>query len=326
VIQNAQSSGSTQVRFYTYDLLGRTTSAKDPETGNLAYTYTYDADSTCGTSNGDLVKKADPVGNLTCYSYDALHRQLSITYPSGSYASKTPSKVFVYDTATVNGLAMTNAKTRLAEAYTCVSPCSTKLTDLGMSYTVRGEPSDVYENTPNSGGYYHVGEQYWANGVMKQLSGLSSLPTFTSNVDGEGRSYQLSASSGQNPVTNTVFNNSSLPTSVTFGSADNDSFMYDPNTNRMTQYQFTVNGNSLTGALTWNVNSTLHALNITDALNSADNQSCSFLYDDLAYVQVLDKPYHFSLWFHADLRQQWLYFDGSLARLQLGLCWKASRN
>jgi len=161
-------------------------------------------------------------------------------------------------------------------------------TDIGFSYTSRGEPSDVYESTPHSGGYYHVAEQFWANGAAKQVTGLASLPTFTFNVDGEGRTYQVSASSGQNPVTNTAFNNASQPTSVTFGSTDTDSYTYDPNTNRMTQYQFSVNGSSLTGTLTWNANSTLHGLNITDALNSADNQSCSFLYDDLARLASTD--------------------------------------
>jgi RHS repeat-associated protein len=230
----------------------------------------------------------DAVGNVTCYSYDALHRPLSITYPSGSYSSRTPNKYFVYDTATVNGVAMTNGKTRMVEAYTATTQNGTKITDVGFSYTLRGEPSDVYEKTPNSGGYYHVAEQYWANGAIKQLSGLSSLPTFTFNPDGEGRVYQVSASSGQNPVTNTAFNNASLPTSVTFGSTDTDSFIYDPITNRMTQYKFSVNGQSLTGALNWNANATLQNLNITDALNSADTQSCSYVYDDLMRIQSVN--------------------------------------
>jgi len=285
VTQNAQSS-STQTRSFVYDLMGRLTSETEAESGTT--TYTYDRDSTCGTSNGDLVKRVDAVGNVTCYSYDALHRPLSVTYPSGSYSSVTPKKYFVYDAATVNSVNMSNAKSHLAEAYTCVSPCSTKLTDIGMSYTVRGEPSDVYEKTPNSGGYYHVAEQYWANGAMKQLSGLSSLPTFTFNPDGEGRVYQVSASSGQNPVTNTVFNNASQPTSITFGSTDTDSFTYDPNTDRMTQYQFSVNGQSLKGVLTWNANATLQNLNITDALNSADTQSCAYVYDDLMRIQSVN--------------------------------------
>ena len=278
VTQNAQAS-STQSRSYSYDLMGRLLSETNPESGTTA--YTYDTDPTCGTYDGDLVKRVDAVGNVTCYSYDALHRPLAATYPSGSYSSVTPQKHFVYDSATVNSIAMTYAKSRMAEAYTCFSPCTTKLTDLGLSYTVRGQPSDVYESTPNSGTYYHVSEQYWANGALEQLSGLSALPTFTFAPDGEGRLYKASASSGQNPVTNTVFNSASLPTTITLGSSDSDSYTYDPNTDRITQYQFSVNSQSLTGVLTWNANHSLGALNITDALNSADAQSCSFSHDDL---------------------------------------------
>ncbi|HEV3419520.1 MAG TPA: RHS repeat-associated core domain-containing protein [Candidatus Acidoferrum sp.] len=282
VTQNAQSS-STQSRSFAYDLRGRMISESEAESGTT--TYTYDTDSSCGTSNGDLVKRVDAVGNVTCYAYDSLHRMTSVTYPSGSYSSKTPNKYFVYDSATVNSVAMANGKTRMVEAYTATTQNGTKITDVGLSYTVRGEPSDVYEKTPNSGGYYHVAEQYWAHGAAKQLSGLSSLPTFTYSLDGEGRVKQVSASSGQNPVTSIVFNNASLPTSVTFGSGDTDSFSYDSNTDRMTQYQFTINGQSLTGVLTWNANSTLQNLNITDAFNSTDTQSCAYLYDDLVRIQ-----------------------------------------
>ena len=113
--QNAQS-GSTQTRTFAYDGLGRLKSESTPETNGAASAYTFDTDATCGTSNGDLVKRADPVGNVTCYAYDSLHRVTAVTYPSGSYAAATPQKHFVYDTATVNSVAMTNAKARLAEA------------------------------------------------------------------------------------------------------------------------------------------------------------------------------------------------------------------
>ena len=178
------------------------TSEANPESGTTS--DTYDTYSTCGTSKGDLVKKVDAVGNVTCYAYDALHRVTSTTY-SGPYASVTPSRYFVYDSATVNSVAMVNAKTRLAEAYTCSSPCSTKLTDIGYSYTARGETSDIYESTPHSSAYYHVNETYWANGAADQLSGLSGLPTITFGVDGEGRTYSASASSGQNPLSSTTY-------------------------------------------------------------------------------------------------------------------------
>ncbi|HLK05227.1 MAG TPA: RHS repeat-associated core domain-containing protein [Candidatus Acidoferrum sp.] len=281
VTQNAQS-GSTQTRTYVYDLLGRVTSETNPENGTT--TYVYDTDATCGTSSGDLVKKTDAVGNVTCISYDALHRPIKDSYPSGSYAANTPTKNFVYDSATVNGVAMSNAKGRLAEAYTCTGTCSTKITDVGFSYTVRGEPSDVYQSTPHSSGYYHVSAQYWANSALKQVSGIPGLPTMTYTPDGEGRPYQVSASSGQNPVTNTAFNAASLVTSVTYGSGDSDSFTYDSNTNRLTQYKFTMGSTpqSLVGNLTWNPNHTLASQNITDPFDAADQQNCSYTHDDLS--------------------------------------------
>jgi RHS repeat-associated protein len=282
VTQNAQS-GSTQSRSFVYDLMGRMTSETEAESGTT--TYTYDTDTTCGTSSGDLVKKVDAVGNVTCYSYDSLHRPLSVTYPSGSYASRTPNKYFVYDSATVNSVAMANGKRRLVEAYTATTQGGTKITDIGLSYSVRGEPSDVYESTPNSGGYYHVSEQFFANGGLNKITALAGLPTLTFNPDGEGRLSTVTASTGQNPLTNTVYNPASLPTSLTYGSTDVDSYTYDPNTDRLTQYQFSVNSQSLTGTLTWNANSTLQSLRIVDAFNSSDNQTCNYAYDDLMRVQ-----------------------------------------
>ncbi len=134
VTQNAQST-NTQTRSYSYDGLGRMTSEAEAESGTT--TYVYDSDATCGNSAGDLVKRLDGVGNTTCFPYDALHRVTSVTY-SGPYAANTPNKYFVYDAATVNSLAMANAKGRLAEAYTATCPTCAKVTDLGFSYSLRG--------------------------------------------------------------------------------------------------------------------------------------------------------------------------------------------
>ncbi|HKI12750.1 MAG TPA: RHS repeat-associated core domain-containing protein [Candidatus Acidoferrum sp.] len=286
--QNAQATPALQQsRVFVYDWKSRVTSETVPEigaSGNGTATYSYDSDSTCGTYTGDLVKTVDAAGDTICSTYDKLHRKLTTTYPSGTYASVTPQKYFVYDAATVNGQTMAYPIARLAEAYTCFSPCSSKLTDIGLSYTVRGETSDVYESTPNSGAfYYHATQTYWANRGLNQLTGNLGLPTITYGPDGEGRINTVSASSGQNPVSGTTYNNAGLPTAINLGSGsgDADSYQYDPYTNRMKQYQFTVNGTSLTANLGWNANATLQSQNITDGFNSADTQNCSYVYDDI---------------------------------------------
>jgi len=283
VTQNAQaSSGYRQSRTYNYDWLSRQTSENNPETGTT--NYTYDTDATCGSSSGDQVKRVDAVGNTTCLAYDALHRVISVTY-TGPYSASTPNKYFVYDRATVNLVSMANGKTRLVEAYTATTQAGTKITDEGFSYSARGEVADVYQSTPNSGGYYHLGQTYWENGASKQLSGnLATLPTFTYGVDGKGRPNSASASSGQNPVTSTLYNVFGQPYQVNLGSLDSDTFGYDSNTGRMTQYKFNVNGQALVGSPTWNANASLQKLVIADPFNSTDNQTCNYTADDLSRI------------------------------------------
>ena len=176
---------------------------------------------------------------------------------------------------------MKNTKTRIAEAYTATCSTCSKLTDVGYSYNARGDRTDVYEATANSGAYYHVNSTYWPNREVNQTSGLVGLPTMTYGVDGEGRGSSVSASSGQNPVQNTSYNVFDEPAVVSFGSGDSDSFTYDPNTGRITQYNFTVNGQSVQGTLIWNKDRTLSALDITDAFNPSNTQNCSYSFDDL---------------------------------------------
>ena len=226
------------------------------------------------------------MGNTTCYSYDALHRLTKVAY-TGPYAANSPTKYFVYDAANVDGANMSNAKARMAEAYTCASTCGTKTTDVGLGYDALGRNSDVYQSSPNSAGYYHVTNTYYSNGVPKTLSNLVGLPSFTYGVDGEGRIYSASASSGQNPLTSVAYiDNASLATQISLGSTDTDSFTYDPNSNRLTGYSFKVNGQSLTGTLTWSDIGSLDKLVIADPFNSADSQTCNYTHDDLNRIST----------------------------------------
>ena len=284
VTQNAQAAAaSQQTRSFTYDYLGRLTSETNPETNNATTYYTYDTDPTCGTSNGDLVKKVDAAGNVTCIAYDLLHRPVQISYPSGPYSATTPTKHFVYDAASVNGVAMANANGRLAEAYTGTS--SSKITDVGFSYSQRGETTDVYEMTPHSVGYSHVSTSgYWANGLPKTLNGIPSVPTITYGMDGEGRPNSASASSGQNPVLTATYNPSSQVTGLQYGSQDSDSFIFDPNTSRMVGYQYMVNAKLVAGSLTWNPDGSLGLLAVSDPFNAANSQTCTYGNDDLGRI------------------------------------------
>jgi RHS repeat-associated protein len=111
---------------------------------------------------------------------------------------------------------------------------------------------------------------------------LLLAPTY--GVDGEGRTYSATAGSGQDPLTSTIYNVASQPTTVNLGSSDGDSFTYDPNTNLMTQYSLSVNSQSVVGSLTWNPLGTLASLAITDPINSGDAQTCTYSHDDLSRI------------------------------------------
>jgi len=291
VIQNAQASSGIQTRSYVYDMLGRLMSETNPETNNAAVTYSYDslsADSACGTitSAGNKLKRLDAAGNATCYAgYDPLHRVGNITYPG----TNTPASHFVYDAASLSGTSMANAKTRLAEAYTCTGTCSGKVTDLFFSYLPTGQTTDVWELTPHSGTnyYFHVTSQSWPNGAVNTLSNLSGLPTITYSTDGEGRMSTVTASSGQSPLASSVgYDAASHVTGYTLGSSDSDSFTFDPYTGRMLTYTFSMGGSPQTdsGQLHWNSNGSLQQLTITDQLNPADSQICNYTHDDVGRV------------------------------------------
>lgn len=122
---------------------------------------------------------------------------------------------------------MANAKGRLAEAYTTASGQTSKLTDLGFSYSARGEVTDAYESTPHSNGYYHSSATYSANGAPNTLS-APGLPTTYYCPDGEGRVNSVSTSSvcatSSYLASGVGYNVFGELTSVTYGSGDSDTF------------------------------------------------------------------------------------------------------
>jgi len=285
VAQNAQGTPQ-EARSFVYDELGRMTAETTPESGATAFSFDV-ATTDCPTgSAGDLVQRTDAAGNVTCYTYDAMHRLTSTTYPVvASGFATAPDRHFVYDAATVDGVPMANAKGRLAEAYTG----SSRTTDLGFSYTVPGQMATAYQKSTNSGGWYVDAQTYFPNGAPETL-GTGAAPLMTYGLDGEGRPTTVGAATGQDPVTAASYSALGL-TAMTLGSGDSDSYIYDPNTGRMKQYSFSVNGVSDTGVLTWAANGSLTQLAINDAVGgTSDTGTCTYSQDDLGRLASASCP------------------------------------
>ena len=297
VTQNAQ--GAAQTRTLSYDGLNRLTGEVSPEWGPGAAIYVYDSDNTgkcAGTYNGDLVNRTDNAGNTTCYAYDKLHRMLSTTYTGPNAAA---NRYFVYDAATVNGQSMAHAGARIAEAYTATCSTCTKITDEGYGYSVRGEISDYYQASPNSGGYYHVPFTYWANGLIESYGPFLTEDQGGYIPDGEGRAgavYDYPHKDSPVPsisyYTPTGQPTGNQPTQITAGCNAGTcypiNYQYDPSTLRMTQYSATLNGGTISGSLTWNPNGSLQQLVVADPFNPLDAQTCTYGADDLARISTVN--------------------------------------
>ena len=296
VTQNAQPGavGGAQTRTYTYDGLSRMLSESNPETGTTQYYWDTAAPNCSFGVAGQLSEKKDNAGAVTCYYFDSLNRPQSV---EAGYGQPSPvCKVFAYDSLSYptagtppSGFTLGNPLGRVIEART--GNCTTNTTDEWFRYDANGRVTDLYESTTNSGGYYHLSKSYWANDALKSLSGIPGVPTIFygnstgSGLDGEGRVTQVTDGSNDELVTSTSYNSMSQVTGVTFGSGDSDTYLYDPNTGRMTQYTFAVNGQSVIGKPTWNANGTLQKFQVTqDPFNSANVQTCNYGYDDLARI------------------------------------------
>ena len=288
-----QVSQIGQSRTYNFDGLSRLTAESNPETsqsgagGSTHYTYDSVSDGKCSfNSAGDEVERIDPAGNYSCYQYDGLHRMTSVTYPSGPNTANMPGKYFQYDIASPWGFSVSNPVGRLVLAYTYLNP-TTYSGDV-FSYDARGEVTDYYQY---SGSWYHIQQGYFANGATASLQGFNGMGTttplsdlFTYGLDGEGRVYSILDTTTDAPILgSTTYNSASQPTAVL-----SESFKYDANSGRMTQWASTVGSDQQIGSPTWNANGTLQSMQINDNANNANTQNCAYTYDDLARLHSVN--------------------------------------
>jgi YD repeat-containing protein len=302
----------SQTRSQTFDALGRVISSTTPEGGSTTpgtTTYIYDtASSTCtgalagfgigNTAYGSVIEIIDNAGVHTCNGIDALGR-VRLQFAWKGTGGITNCHNYIYGDVMVNPpFTILNAKGRIAAAnvdFTCTGNSDV---DEWFSYDQDGQVTDMWEKTPHSTQYYHSKATFFENGKVKTLQLVSpSLYTMTWGLDGEGRWNTLTdTTSGKALVAGATFFPAANPAFVTLTGTDKDSFTFDQNTGRMTQYVFTVGSSSMTGNLAWNPNGTVKQLAITDGFNSGGTQTCNFNptvapatgYDDLGRLVGVD--------------------------------------
>jgi RHS repeat-associated protein len=264
----------TQTKTNYSDGLGRKTQTIMPETGTWNYYYDSVTTPSCPSGYtgaiGQLEAVTDPNGNKLCYKYDSLNRVIGIN------ADMSTCRHFYYDatygTVPAGVSTPTNTNGRIAEAST--DNCSgTLYTDEWMSYDADGNVLDKWESTPNSGTYFHTTATFYGNGAVNTLKIANpSSTTQTWGLDGEGRPTSLSTTGGGGvtAVSAVTYNPASQPTNIAIGpNSDYDSYVYDPNTQRMTNFAFQVGSYQKSGVLTWNPIGSLKSLAITDGFYSA---------------------------------------------------------
>jgi YD repeat-containing protein len=188
-VNQAGASGSTPVRIFAYDMPSRVTFACNPEalaagqsctssSGN-GTRYFYDPDS-------NLTSKVDNRAITTSYTYDALNRLLSKTYPGDT--SGTASSCYLYDGATAQHLSV-----RLVAQWTqkgaCLSSSTVQTKTAITAYDAMGRLQSEQRcmGANCSTGNYTMSYAYdLAGKLLNYPSGYGNL-NFTNSYDTAGR-------------------------------------------------------------------------------------------------------------------------------------------
>jgi RHS repeat-associated protein len=150
-------SQGSQTRTFAYDSLKRLSSAINPESGTVSYTY---------DNNGNLLTKNEARGVVSTYGYDALNRNTTITYTNDPAGTLPVTRI--YDFATIG-------KGRLYKSQTTGAAGS--LTTIG-SYDVLGRPTNQSQQ------FYAGGD--WSQSYTTQR-GYNLVGGVTSQIYPSGR-------------------------------------------------------------------------------------------------------------------------------------------
>lgn len=217
---------------YQYDLLGRQTSASDPDTGTT--TTSYDA-------AGNTAATVDANGTSVNYVYDVLNRKTTQYTGSTTQGSGTKIATWVYDTLKHGKLSYE----------TSINPTSGAVYYTGfLGYDTEGNASGTFAEIPSSftglSGTYETRDSYSSTSLLLSESpaiGGSNLPndslSFTYDQYGNLQSekgYDVYATS----ATYTPYGELSQVQLGTGPSAGSLTYNYDPQTGKETEVNLSV--------------------------------------------------------------------------------------
>jgi len=261
------------------DGIGRTISAVTPEQGTVTSVFDL-ATSTCTTAySGHLVARQTGL-STECLSYDTYNRLVQQTYYVNSTASHCSYFVFGDTSPTVpsgSGITYSYGNNRVVNAYTSET-CGGRSglsVDEWFSYNKDGHITDVWESTPQSGGYYHTSATYDARGTITSLHSPALFATQYFSLDNQGRVNGANLGAGSPEMSNGAFDAAGKVISGTIGGSDSEAFTYD-NDERMSTWTYTVGSASQTGTVYYNGNGTLSEVAIGDGFNAGGTETCYY--------------------------------------------------
>ena len=216
-------------------------------------------------------------------------RKIRVGHPATSIAVPVPSGATTGNVVvTVGGQASNGVSFTVTLPAPSISGISPNPAPVGMAVYITGSNFGATQGTVTFGSTNASSIQHWDPAnitvVVPAGAGSSVVVTTSGGQASNGMSFTVGPAV-QNLVTSTSYNLSTYISSVTFGTGDSDTFYMDPNTGRQQKYVFSVNGATDTGVTTWNPNSSLASLQITDNVpGTSDTQTCNYTHDDLARI------------------------------------------
>jgi len=202
-------------------------SETNPENGTTSYVYDIDLTDVCPfIQYGQLIKKTDAMGNVTCFAYDGMGRIASKTYND----TVTDDVGFSYDSGTNGGGRLTAAWTCAAGTVPC--PVSSYKTQETFGYDKVGNQLTHRQISPRT-------SPNW-NTVTETFDAIEHISSMSMNGTGLWQATAWDGEARPTTVVNYVANDTPLqstaiynlhtaasPTTVTYGNGDIITTGYD---------------------------------------------------------------------------------------------------